>query len=271
MFKNVQDCCQACQPCRRWVYHTNILWSQGLWSRRAGRAWAALERESRSHVQTTWSTSGVPQLAEIGNLSPIWPGVWGDHAEVFASDGHNTASIVRIGREPALCGPIVVVGQALGRFWRIVEELCCWCYLSGNLLYSKGLHHCPYVSALENPTHSTSLRVHCLARKIGHTMSFRREASHCSSSSQLLKNRNQLWSIYFDSQIHCSSSLCIWMWGCPEFSTHCKADDKQNWPVGKRRGRSPHNAAARLRLLSGQLWKCNGVCSILLLQEFMTT
>ena len=155
MFKNVLESRQACQPCRRWGYHTNILWSQGLWSQRAGIAWAALERELRSHVQTTWSTWGVPQLAEIGIFSPIKPGVWGDHAEVFASDGHDTASIVRIGREPALCSPIVVVGQALDHFWSNVEELYCWCYLSGNLLYSKGLHHCLSVSALKNPTHST--------------------------------------------------------------------------------------------------------------------
>ena len=42
--------------------------------------------------------------------------------------------------------------------------------------------------------------------------------------------------------------LALVVWSCPKFSTHCKADDKQNWPVGERRWR-PTSAEKMLRHL----------------------
>ena len=52
--------------------------------------------------------------------------VGGDHDEILSSDADHGASVVRVGTEPPLGHPIVVVTQAAG--------------LAGDLLYSEGLH-----------------------------------------------------------------------------------------------------------------------------------
>ena len=78
------------------------------------------EGEDVTPASSGAENSGLRELEELWLLSredsiavPRQPGVRGDHTEVLAGDGDDAAAVVGVGREPALCCSIVVVGQAL--------------------------------------------------------------------------------------------------------------------------------------------------------------